>query len=285
MFTVAARQHYGEHIAPIAALLPPELDVTLTASYRDTAQARSTHRRNIVRLEHGAGQSYSDRSPHYAGGDDNECVGLFLVPGPHPAARWRARYPQARVEVVGNPRLDDLPARQVGPGPRPVVAFTFHWAGGRVPESGTAFAWQRNGVAEVARHFRVIGTGHPRAQHLPAFYAKQGIDFVPDFADVCRQADVLVADNTSVMFEWAALGRPVVVMNAPWFRRDVHHGLRFWGAARIGPQVDDPEDLVAGVERALTWDEDRRERAVDLVYSYRSGAAQRAADAIMAWAP
>jgi len=49
------------------------------------------------------------------------------------------------------------------------------------------------------------------------------------------------------MFEAAAVGLPVVVLNAPWYRRDVSHGLRFWAWSDIGPQVDDPADLEQAV--------------------------------------
>ena len=77
------------------------------------------------------------------------------------------------------------------------------------------------------------------------------------------------------------------LLNSPDFRRDVVHGGRFWDWSTIGYQVDRPQDLIATVERALTDPPEQqaeRERVLDLVYPIRHGAAQRAADAILAWA-
>ena len=110
---------------------------------------------------------------------------------------------------------------------------------------------------------------------------------MPDFADVCRRADVYITDNSSTLFEFAATGRPVVVLNAPEFRRNVNHGLRFWEAATVGVQVDHPRDLVAAVASALEDPEpsqNAREAALAIVYTYRSGGASRAAAALSDWA-
>lgn len=283
MISYAHRAHYAVHLAPVVARLPADLDLALVASYKDLTVARKRHRR-IVLMQHGAGQSYSDDNPAYPGGSDNEAVGLFLVPGQHAAARWRTAYPRARVEVVGSPRLDDLPPRHPGP---LTVALTFHWNAYHTPEARSAFDWFRSGIRAVAEEFTVIGHGHPRATFLPPFYEKLGIEYVPDFAEVCRRADVLAFDNTSAGFEFAANGGSVVVMDAPWYRPDAAHGIRFYDAAHVGIRVAHPADLVPAIARALEHrpeDIADREDALETVYAYRYGAAQRAADAIMAWA-
>ena len=268
-------------------------DVALVASHMDMARAiRSTSKRRpsrVILAQHGAGQSYggdprSDHVAAYPGGAGNDAVGLFLVPNEHAAQRWRDRYPAAAVSVVGCPKLDTLPAREPGPGP--VVALSFHWGPQFIPEVRSALEWHRSGLRALAEQFTVIGHAHPRRHNPAGLYRRLGIEFVPDFADVCRRADVLVADNTSVLFEFASTGRPVVVMNAPWYRRDVTHGLRFWDASTVGPQADQPGELVDAVTRALALDPadaSARNDAVDLAYAYRTGAAQRAADAIAAW--
>ena len=97
------------------------------------------------------------------------------------------------------------------------------------------------------------------------------------------RADLLVGDNTSALYEFASTGRPVVVMNAPQYRRDVHHGLRFWDYPP-GLQVDRPEQLADTIARALSDPEPARAvraAAVAETYAYTDGrAAERAVAAI-----
>jgi hypothetical protein len=286
---LASRPHYAAHLEPIAAFLPPELDVTLVASYHDLCIARRRGLYRIVLSQHGAGQSYggdrrSAHNPAYPGGADNGGVGLFLVPNTHAASRWQAAYPKIPVEIIGCPRLDALPAR--APGHTPVVAVAFHWDCSICPETRSALPWIVRGLRQLAGLYTVIGHGHPRRHDLGRFYAGHGIEHVSDFDEVCRRADLLVADNTSALFEFAATGRPVVVLDPPTYRRDVEHGLRFWEAASIGVRVAHPDELVAAVERALALraeDIERREEALDIVYAFRTGSAARAARIIEEW--
>lgn len=273
--------HYEAHLRPLAELLPDLPDVALVASYQDMRRARRAGMR-IVLSQHGIGQSYSDDNPHYPGGRDNEGVGLFLVPNHHAANRWRNAYPAARVEVVGSPRLDDLPRREPG---SLTVCISFHWNAFHTPEARSAYGPFSLILGELARSVNLIGHSHPR-RDMTSVYERLGVEYVRTFDEVCRRADLYIADNTSTLFEFAATGRPVVVLNAPYYRRDAQHGLRFWDAADVGVQVDDPADLLAATERAMSERVDdigRREIALDLVYAHRTGAAQRAADAVTDW--
>lgn len=242
-------------------------------------------------MEHGSGQSYGGRhrsASHgsYAGGQGRGAASLFLHPGPHPAARDRAAYPDARVEVVGSPFLDALPKRE-GPKGR-VVAFSFHFNGPLAPESKNAYAWAFPAILRLRESYQLLGHAHPRLfPYIARRYRGYGIEPVADFLDVCRRADVYVCDNSSTLFAFAATGRPVVVLNPPWYDRNVDHGLRFWEAAEVGVNVNDLRELPAAIDEALRDKPARkraREAALDLVYAYRTGAAKRAADALLEWA-
>ena len=280
---VASRPHYADHLAAIDV---PD-DVALVASYGDLTTVRRTNpKKRIVLMQHGIGQSYGDRNPAYPGGRDNDAVGLFLVPGEHPAERWRHAYPKARVEVVGIPLLDDLPPRI--PDGKVTVAVTFHWMTSSRPNMPSmALPYWEKAVLALRDEFTVIGHGHPRAYHLPRFWAHNGIEYVGDFRAVCERADVLAFDYTSAGYLFAATGRPVVVLNSPDYSRKWDYGLRFWSAADVGTQVESPPDLTPAIRRALERrpeDVAARETALDMVYGFRSGAADRASRVIREWA-
>jgi hypothetical protein len=262
----------------------------VVASYGDLKRARRQGRKRIARLEHGAGQSYDVPRPSgsYAGGPDAQDVGLFLVPNEYSASRWKAAYPDARVEIVGCPKLDSLPRKD--PAVPLTVVIAFHWDCHLVPETVSAFETFRSALEPLRDAYNVIGHGHPRAwvgpPSLEKRYRRAGIEAVRDFDEVCRRADVYICDNSSSLYEFAATGRPVVVMNSRSYRREVSHGLRFWDSIP-GIQVDSPGTLVGSVERALQDPPElrrARKKALDLVYPIRTGAAELAARALEDWA-
>ncbi|HEY8953659.1 MAG TPA: hypothetical protein VIP78_14010, partial [Candidatus Dormibacteraeota bacterium] len=269
----------------------------LVASYGDIKVGRRLGYGPFAFIEHGAGQSYAGDprwvnqliSGSYAGGPDRDDVELFMVPNSHAADRWRAAYPDARVELVGCPKLDALPRRELAPGP--VVAISFHFQAPMSlgPEAQTALGEYLPVLADLAARFMTIGHAHPKADwpaRMERIYRKAGIPFVANFDDVCRQADVYVCDNSSTIFEFASTGRPVVVLNSKFYRRDIHHGLRYWEAATVGMQVDRPEDLIAIVEAALgdpVSQQQAREAALNIVYQPRTNGAAYAATAISDW--
>lgn len=308
--------HYAAHIRPVLDALPPPLQGQLWARHTDRAwgpQLRSNSpaaamtvvagvtdvqamrgRTRLVHVDHGAGQSYggdlrSATSGGYPGGQhpDLARVELFLTPGEGAAERWRASQPQATVVAVGCPKLDWW-ATQPNPDPT-VIGFTYHWDCQLVPETESAWPHYQRGLEPVIRRLidagaTVIGHVHPRAgNQAVARWRRLGVDVVVSEAEVFARAGMLVADNTSMLYEFAALGRPVVVLNQPRYRRDVDHGMRFWDLIP-GPQVDDPAELAEVVEWVLAHpdqDRDLRERVSARVYARHGDAATAAATAIM----
>jgi hypothetical protein len=315
---IATQTHFVDHLAPVWLALPEEArgtlyirdrdhaglpnatreqipksrNPTLTASAGDLAWSRRIGRPTAI-MEHGCGQSFGGgprprNHSSYAGGTSRDAQ-LFLHPGPHPAARDRAVHPDARIEIVGCPKLDGLPRKPERSSP-PVVAVSFHWNCSVVPETKWALPDFRRHVPNLAETglYEVIGHGHPRASdRLKHWFMEHGIEWVPTFAEVCRRADVYVNDASSTLFEFAATGRPVVVMNPDHYRRNVIHGLRFWEAATVGVQATPKTGLIDPVAEALrdkAAQRAAREKALDLVYAYRDGAAERAAAVLLDWA-
>lgn len=263
----------------------------LVASIGDIKIGRRLGYGPFAFVEHGAGQGYDTRSgsaASYAGGPDRDDNELFICPNEYSADRWRRSYPSARVAVVGSTRLDELPARS--PGPAPVVAVSFHgdWPHG-VPYGGNALTEFLPGLPALASRYSTIGHAHPGkrwGERMARTFDRVGIEFVPEFDAVCERADVYVCDNSSTLWEFASTGRPVVVMNARHWHRGGGPGLRFWDAAHVGVNVDRPDELVPAVARALKHrpeDVAAREDALEYVYAYRHGAAERAAAAVVDW--
>lgn len=298
----ASLPHYWTHIRPVWDALPEYArgtlylgrrvpgarglsqpppgpgPLTLVASWTDLDRIRP---RRVVLMEHGAGQSYSDRHPAFAGGLERETVDLFLCPGPHSAARNAAAYPGTPVVQIGCPALD----RWLCDPPHPseqLVAVTWHHnpGGAQWPELRWAWPVFRHTLPELARRFPLVGHAHPRAR--PAIerqYRRLGIRWL-DWDDVMERASVLVVDNSSAGFEFAATGRPVVWLDAPGYRQGVDHGLRFYGACP--ERIADPADLPDAILRATVGMYERATR-VHEVYSHLDGrSAYRAAEAILA---
>jgi hypothetical protein len=275
-----------------------EAPLTLVASYQDERHVRP---RPVVLIEHGSGQSYghspgANANPSYPGGRGREGVCLFVCPNDSVAERWLDMYPDTPVAVVGCPFLDPWHAGQrrgqPWPGDVPLVVFSHHWDCRVTPECRNALPhyaaeWRRlAAMDDEERGFRMAGHAHPRAHEVMAFWRGIKVRTIRYFEDVLDQADCYVCDNSSTMFEFASTDRPVVVLNAPWYRRDVEHGLRFWRGAAIGPNVNEPRDVQRFVMEALRdrlpFNEMRRE-IVSEVYAYMDGhASERAAAAIVA---
>ncbi len=265
-------------------------DPIVTCSVNDLRAGNMTGRPQIF-MEHGAGQTYSNRHPSYAGGKNSrEDVVLFLCPSEQVAAINREHYPQTPAVIVGCPKLDTWHlAKAKKPGKIPTVAISFHWTCSVAPEAGSALKHYLGVLGDLAacKKIHLVGHAHPRRlKEVRMLYRNAGIPLLESFADVVREADCYVVDNSSTLYEFASLDRPVVVLNAPWFRRDVEHGLRFWACADVGLQCDEPEQLLPTILAALADPPEvaaRRREVVASVYGACDGqASARAVSAILA---
>jgi glycosyltransferase involved in cell wall biosynthesis len=312
---IASEGHFVDHLLPVWLALPEEARgtfylpdgrpsvlnavrghapaskiPTLVASSGDLYRSHRLGRPSAI-MEHGCGQSFggdrkSANHTSYAGGGSRDAQ-LFLHPGPHPAVRDRERYPSARVEIVGCPKLDTLPRKERNGAP--VAAVGFHWDCRISEETRSAAPTFMHSVHALARSgIKLLGHGHPRIiGTLARYYQRYGIEVVLSFAEVCARADVYLNDASSTLFEFASTGRPVIVLNPPIYRRSVNHGLRFWEAATVGVQVTPKDDLADAITQALADPPEQRaarEAALDLVYAYRTGGAERAVAALVDWA-
>lgn len=250
--------------------------------------------RPIALIEHGVGQPYLDVD-HCAhpGGRRRDRISLYLCPNQAVADRNQAAYPDATAAVVGAPHLDRwhrTSARRQTCNADGVIVVSWHFAAAVCPEAGTA--WPHYGPAALDQLHAEFGDrlrGHAHPRLLPVirhFYDQAAIEVLDWFPDVLDQAALYACDNSSTLFEAASVGIPCVVMNAPWYRRNVHHGLRFWSHIP-GPQVDDTDQLVATI-RAVLADPglalpSGQAAAAEGYVATDGHAADRAATAVTAW--
>lgn len=262
---VASQSHYGQHIDAVWRHLPdslrgetrvgeaadarrlPDDDIVMIAGYIDIPRARG---RRVIFVEHGAGQTYVGlpdmARSYYSGGPHPDNVVGYLGPRQDVVDRW-----SKPGFACGSPICDPYELF----GEDNTVAITFHWTARRlaaiVPELGSAFDDWVDDIERVvdalhANGYTVLGHRHPRFRHLSSVWETLGVVEV-DADEARRRAGILIADNTSFMYEMMYLGRKVVALNSPRYRRHVDHGLRFWEHAPL-PQVDDADELVAAIE-------------------------------------
>ncbi len=245
--------------------------------------------RRLAYLNHGVGQAWRDKRGWVPRGAamPKPGVSLFLVPGAFAERVTREVHPDARVVNVGVPKLDAFAGRAWESGD--IIVFSTHWNMANPPEAMGVLGEFERGISAL-RGYRVMLHAHPK-DDVPAraMAARLGVPFIESFAEVLERASVYATDSSSTLFEFAAVGKPVVVLNGRAYRRDHEHGLRFWEAASVGVNVDDERDLQSAVDVAFA--DSRRERfnrarAVALAYGPHGvdgGATARAVAALVEW--
>jgi hypothetical protein len=261
----------------------------VTCSYRDLREAiRSNQHRPQIFMEHGVGISFPEHAPGYAGGVGyRKYISLFLAPNKYVAAKTEKTFPGVRQAIVGTPKMDKYahlqPRISIGP---PTICVSFHWDGSKVcPEAGNAWNFYKHVLPELTKHYKVLGHAHPRIfSKLEKEYSRMDIEPVATFDEVVRRTDIYINDSSSTLFEFAALLRPVVILNAPWFRKSVNYGIRWWDFTDIGPQCETPGNLLSCISIALraSFVHSQRQMRNEL-YPHWGNSASYAASAISAY--
>ncbi len=303
---VCSQRHYAAHAFPIWDRLPerikgdfhriratvnPPADphrICMVAGWADVAPLRGRHR--MIYVEHGAGQSYGGgdgRAAHWpgyslSGGSRHSGVIGFISPNDEVAARWQT----APSVAVGCPKMDSYlgmtPPRQRS------VCFAWHFDSQVAPEARSAWDHWKDSLPSIvtqleADGWAVYGHAHPRWRgQLDDVMTLMGFEVLLNDHAVFREADVLVVDNSSLGPEMMLLDRPVVWLNAPWYRKDVEHGGRFWDWTKGIYTVDDADELLVKWPSIIGrpgWTTELQRRLVERIYKYTDGSSsQRAAD-------
>ena len=208
----------------------------------------------IIFCEHGVGMFYNEEHASYAGSmKSRENVCLRLSPNKTHADKERETL-DCPVEVIGVPKLDKFANRNWRVNyDKPTVAISFHFNCFVNQETRSSFKYFEKIIPELAKEFNLIGHAHPRLMlEIESFYRKHKIRIIKDFEEVLELADVYCIDNSSTIFEWCISGKPIVLLNPPYYRKDVEHkgNPRFWKFSDIGPLCEKPEDLVKCIKEA-----------------------------------
>jgi hypothetical protein len=265
----------------------------LVAGYGDMMAAhRQNEHKRILMMEHGTGHSFGTAA-YPNGPGKRDWVSMFLPPNQYTLHKIKA-VRNTRCEVIGTPKLDRV-VRELNPYGyiqnhhelNPIIAVGFHWGSknNRPPESGTAFDHYKDILPELSNQYRLLGYGHPLAdEKYRQFFLEHNIEYASNLWEVFQRAAVCVNDLSSAMYEFLVTGKPVIVLNAPWFRRDVQHGIRFWDYSDIGINVEQSSELVPAIQKTLTnyynIHIEERQRAIRTLFPYLGNASARAAQVL-----
>jgi hypothetical protein len=264
---LASEPHYERHTRAIWRRLHPSIrgemrvgraatprgiprdEHIMVAGVMDIDRCRE-HR--VIYVEHGAGQSYlgdpeSKHSAFYphAGAQHPDNVVAYVSPRKEIADAW------GRPAIaVGCPALAPVVRSRAETAHYLTAVITFHWDAYRVCSEArsarphwidhlhTIVGWLRN------HEIKVVGHWHPRDREALQIWQNLGVETVRNPDEALERASLVIADNTSFMYEAAAVGCRVLTLNAPWYRKNVEHGLRFWSHVP-GTQVDDIDEILA----------------------------------------
>jgi hypothetical protein len=260
----------------------------LTSAYGDACRvAEFDPNRPIILMEHGIGLTFG--KPVYADGYGQRYkFSLFPVPNQHTLDKCHPDMKKWPHPIIGVPKMDPFAGEFKKPHPmpkNPTIAIAFHHGdkNSRPGEVGSAWEHYQDIIPRLANFYKVIFHAHPILnEQLATLIVKDhfnGAEFVPDFNEVMRRADIYINDCSSTLYEFAVTGKPVIMLNAPWFDRKSNFGIRFWDYTDIGPQVDEPTQLIPAIQQTIAKPdefEQARWRMVNDLFPFLGSSADRA---------
>lgn len=256
----------------------PTKNLTLVASYKDYTATKG----DVIFMEHGIGHNYGNRHSAYVGGRNRDRVVMFFnqhALSQHENQKW---YPHTISKIVGTPKMDTVVKSNDKNTDKPIVCISFHWDCKVCNNTRSAYYYYRSVIPFLSKcdEFKLIAHGHPRGDWTEI--KDLGIPFYDDFNEVMRIADIYVNDNSSSMYEFMSMNKPVIVLNCPLYDRSANTGIRFWKYI-CGKQVDDPKKLYDAILEQIKLPqmyEDLRKEYTEELYPLRGKSAQTAANYI-----
>jgi hypothetical protein len=250
-----AQKKIGEVIIgqPKGAIYP-----VLTCSYGDMAAiVRDNPNAKAILAEHGIGMTYGT-SAYADGRGRRKNASMFLMQSQYVANKIHPDLAEIPRHVIGIPKLDQWAGEFDKPHPMPkdpTIAISFHHSNfSNVPEAQNAWEEYREILPKLADKYHLIGTGHPlEIEQFSETYRSLGIEIVEDFNEVMRRADILIFDCTSAGYEFLVTGKPVILLDATKFRRNLQFGIRFWDYSNIGIEVSSADKLMSAIQTTIDF--------------------------------
>jgi hypothetical protein len=234
-----------------------------------------------VHLNHGESDKISMAS------NQAKAYDHVLVAGAAAVERYRLnllRYDGSNLVQVGRPQIDLIPAHRPSADERPTVLYAPTWEGGRAQMDYSSVATMGEAIVSllVGERYRIVYRPHPklgasdevaRAAHerILALIAKAGaphrVSIEEPLGEVFAEADVLIADVSSVVLDFLPTGRPFFVTHPP-----ARQGVLLATASRSDAvgyplRVEQVPGLIHELEVAMAEDP-RRDERLALAESY-----------------
>src|SRR5258707_6093011 len=283
----------------------------VTAAYGDAVRAADANpSRPVTLLEHGVGLSFG-KAEYSSGFGQREKLALIPVQSQYILDRIHPDIKNKPHPIIGVPVLDPWAGEFRKPHSmpkKPTIAIAFHHGSkvSRPAEIGSAWKHYADILPELVKHYKVLFHVHPLSGDavreasamltLPPFDAglnklaynqwesnPSRPEYVETFEEIMHRADIFINDCSSTLYQFCVTGKPVIILNAPWFNRDSKWGIRFWDYTDIGPQVEDPAGLIPAIDRMIAAPEDfkpYRSKMVSDLFPYLGTASERAVDTI-----